>query len=89
MISDWFPKEQTALATGIGTVGMLIGMAIGMGLTPVLNNSIGFNQTMIVFAIISLALTGIFILFGKENQLVKNNKTIISGKNEVKLLLKK
>ena len=88
LISDWFPKEQTALATGIGTVGMLIGMAIGMGLTPVLNNSIGFNQTMIVFAIISLALTGIFILFGKENQLVKNNKTIISGKNEVKLLLK-
>ncbi len=88
LISDWFPKEQTALATGIGTVGMLIGMAIGMGLTPVLNNSIGFNQTMIVFAIISLALTGIFILFGKENQLVKHNKIIISGMNEVKLLLK-
>jgi len=88
LISDWFPKEQTALATGLGTVGMLIGMAIGMGLTPVLNNSIGFNQTMIVFAIISLALTGIFILFGKENQLVKHNKIIISGMNEVKLLLK-
>ena len=30
LVSDWFGKEQTAMATGIGTAGMLIGMAVGI-----------------------------------------------------------
>ena len=50
LVSDWFDKEDVATATGIGTAGMLIGMAVGMGLTPVLNESLGFRNTMIVFA---------------------------------------
>ena len=33
LVSDWFDKEQSAMATGIATAGMLIGMALGMGLT--------------------------------------------------------
>ncbi|MGZ3931260.1 MAG: MFS transporter, partial [Bacteroidia bacterium] len=36
LVSDWFSKEESAMATGIGTAGMLIGMALAMGLTPVL-----------------------------------------------------
>ena len=88
LVSDWFDKEQSAMATGIGTAGMLIGMALGMGLTPALNESMGFTQTMIVFAGISILLTLIFIFLGKENNLVKSKVVALSARKEIKSLLK-
>jgi MFS family permease len=88
LVSDWFDKEQGAMATGIGTAGMLIGMALGMGLTPALNESMGFSQTMMVFAVISVVLTLIFILLAKENNVVKAKVMATSAMNEIKFLLK-
>ncbi len=88
LVSDWFDKEQTAMATGIGTAGMLIGMAIGMGVTPALNESMGLSETMMVFAGISIALTLLFIFLCKENNLSKATVAVTSGMNEIKELLK-
>ena len=88
LISDWFSKEHSAMATGIGTAGMLIGMALGMGLTPMLNDSLGFQKNMIVFAIISVIVTLIFIFFGKENNLEKSEVVAKSAMIEIKALLK-
>ena len=87
LVSDWFAKEESAMATGIGTAGMLIGMALGMGLTPALNESMGFSNTMMVFAVILIALTLIFIWLGKENNLVKTKEAAVSAMSETKLLL--
>jgi MFS family permease len=87
LVSDWFDKEEVATATGIGTAGMLIGMALGMGLTPALNESMGFQQTMIVFAVLSIVLTLIFVVFGKENNAVKHQAVSISAIGEIKALL--
>src|ERR1700749_3168726 len=88
LVSDWFDKEDNAMATGIGTAGMLIGMAVGMGLTPALNESMGFTQTLWVFAGLSIVLSLIFILFGQENNLIKSDTTATSAMGEIKLLLK-
>ena len=87
LVSDWFDKEDVATATGIGTAGMLIGMALGMGLTPVLNESLGFRNTMAVFAGISIALTALFYVLGKENNLTKSKAVAMSAMSEIKLLL--
>ncbi|MFO0321550.1 MAG: MFS transporter [Bacteroidota bacterium] len=88
LVSDWFDKKEVAMASGIGTAGMLIGMAIGMGLTPVLNESIGFSHTMLFFGIISVVLTLIFILVAKENISSKAEAIVMSAKEEIKALLK-
>jgi MFS family permease len=88
LVSDWFDKKEAAMATGIGTAGMLIGMALGMGLTPVLNASMGFSNTMMVFGIISVVLTLIFILVGKENVSAKVETVVMSAMDEIKALLK-
>lgn len=87
LVSDWFDKEDVATATGIGTAGMLIGMAIGMGLTPVLNESLGFRNTMLVFAVLSIILTAIFYFLGKENNLIRSKEVVINAMSEIKLLL--
>src|ERR1035437_5621594 len=57
LVSDWFDKEQSAMATGIGTAGMLVGMALGMGLSPALNETMGFHNMLIVFAGLSVLFT--------------------------------
>lgn len=88
LVSDWFSKEHTATATGIGTAGMLIGMALGMGLTPALNESLGFSNTMLVFAVSSVILTFIFIAVGKENNREKITEITMNAISEVKLLLR-
>jgi MFS family permease len=88
LVSDWFAKEHIAMATGIGTAGMLIGMALGMGLTPALNESMGFSQTMFVFAAISVVLTLIFVFMGKENNVEKGKALAMNTISEIRLLLK-
>ncbi|MBS1647122.1 MAG: MFS transporter [Bacteroidetes bacterium] len=87
LVSDWFDKEENAMATGVGTAGMLIGMALGMGLTPALMD-MGFSIVMMIFAAISIVLTLIFILFGKEHQPVTQNTSSVSAMTEIKSLLK-
>lgn len=87
LVSDWFSKEHSAMATGIGTAGMMIGMALGMGLTPALNESLGFQATMAVFAAISIGLTAIFMLFAKENNLSKAEAASMGTSAELKSLL--
>lgn len=88
LVSDWFSKEHTAMATGIGTAGLMIGMAIGMGLTPALNDSIGFHATMIFFAALSWALTLLFIFLAKENHLDKTVAAAMGSLEELKQLLR-
>ena len=57
------------------------------GLTPVLNESLGFRNTMAVFAGISIALTALFYVLGKENNLTKSKAVAMSAMSEIKLLL--
>lgn len=87
LVSDWFSKEETAMATGIATAGMLIGMALAMGLTPVLNESMGFSQTMMVFGIFSIVMTLIFFLVVKENNKATAESST-SAMEEIRALLK-
>jgi len=55
LVLDWFEKEHEAMATGLGTTGMFIGMALGMAVTPPLFEAFGLAKTMIIFAALSWA----------------------------------
>jgi predicted MFS family arabinose efflux permease len=55
LVADWFDEGQGALATGLATMGMFLGMAAGMAVTPALVSGGGLRFAMIVFA----ALTGL------------------------------
>ncbi len=53
LVLEWFDKSQEALATGLGTMGMFIGMAVGLMLTPYIYEKTGFKKTMGIFAFLS------------------------------------
>jgi cyanate permease len=66
LVTDWFDDSDSALATGLGTMGMFLGMALGMATTPPLVDALGLRATMIAFAAIAGLAAGAFALWGGE-----------------------
>lgn len=87
LVLDWFSERQSAIATGLGTMGMFIGMAVGMALTPVLNQSLGFTITMVVFALTAVAGGGAFLALAKPNPQAAPEPAA-SGESKTSVLLK-
>lgn len=67
LVSDWFSEQQGAIATGLATMGMFIGMAAGMAASPALVDTLGLQGAMVVFAAITVAAAVAFIFLVREN----------------------
>lgn len=66
LVADWFAGEEAAMATGLGTVGMFLGMAIGMATTPPLYAEFGWKGAMLVNSGIAIAAAGAWYAFAAE-----------------------
>jgi len=60
LVTEWFAPEQGAIATGLGTMGMFLGMAVGMAATPPLVEAMGMRGAMAVFAAATIASAAAF-----------------------------
>jgi predicted MFS family arabinose efflux permease len=69
LVADWFREEHGAVATGLGTMGMFLGMATGMATTPLLVGAIGLRLTMVLFAAAAAAVAVLFGLLVYPNEL--------------------
>ncbi|WP_224367930.1 MFS transporter [Hyalangium versicolor] len=67
LVADWFSEEQGAIATGLGTMGMFLGMAAGMAATPALVETMGLRLSMVVFAAISVVAAIVFAVLVHPN----------------------
>jgi len=65
----WFPIEERATASGLGTLAMYIGILAGMILTPYLVIGSGISGMLYQYGIISLTSAVVFIVFAKERPL--------------------
>jgi len=92
LVQDWFDENQSAMATGLGTVGLFLGMALGLALTPALVESMGLQQTMMVFSGITIISGVLFFIFTKENGVAKPSHASIGfgfgSLKEIKELIK-
>lgn len=66
LVRGWFPPSEAALATGVGTLSILLGLAFGLGLTPAVVDAAGFSGTMLLFGGISVAAFISFYALGRE-----------------------
>jgi predicted MFS family arabinose efflux permease len=67
LVADWFDEAQGAIATGLGTMGMFVGMAFGMAATPPLVTALGLSMTMLVFFGIAAVAAVFFVLVARNN----------------------
>ncbi len=71
LVSAWFPTEESALATGLATLSLFLGMIVALALTPPLLKSFGENNLgslkmiVLIYSIAALAGFLLFALLGK------------------------
>lgn len=67
LVADWFAPAHHALATGLGTMGMFLGMAVGMAATPAAVEAFGYRGAMALFAGASVVVCVAFFALVREN----------------------
>jgi predicted MFS family arabinose efflux permease len=67
LVADWFGEEQGAIATGLGTMGMFLGMAVGLAATPPMVVALGLSMTMGVFSAIAMVSAVTFLAVVRPN----------------------
>ncbi len=66
VVTQHFDERHGAMATGIGTIGMFVGMAVSMAATPALVASVGLRATMAVFAVVALVSALLFVAVARR-----------------------
>ena len=63
----WFPINQRATATGLGTLSLYLGILVAMVLTPYLTIKYSVGSMLMIYGVISAISAVIFIAFSREN----------------------
>jgi predicted MFS family arabinose efflux permease len=66
LVSDWFDEGRGAVATGVATMGLFIGMAVAMAATPALVAATSLQITMALCAAVATLAAVLFLLLVKE-----------------------
>jgi len=67
---QWFPQQEQGLATGLGTIGLFLGMMLALVLTPFLYLAFGVTMMLSIIAAISCIGALLFFLLAREGTLV-------------------
>ena len=62
----WFPMEERATASGIGSLAIYLGILVGLALTPYLILRSGFSGMLMIYGIASALAMIVFFLFARE-----------------------
>ena len=73
--ASWFPKNEQGIATGLGTIGLFLGMMVALALTPMIFLSFGIIKLLIIYAWFSCAAAFFFIIIAKEGKLMEVKDT--------------
>ena len=65
--AKWFAVEERATAVGLATIANLLGIALGMALTPVLVLSMSISSVQMVYGALAGLSAVLFVAFAREN----------------------
>ncbi len=71
VVSTWFPTEESALANGLGSLSLFLGMIAAMAVTPPLLRAFGegniasLRWVVLIYSLVSLAALVVFAVLGR------------------------
>ena len=71
---SWFPEKEQGLATGLGTIGLFLGMMLALVLTPFLYITYGITNMLVILAIISCVGAFLFLIFARDGKVVDSKE---------------
>lgn len=63
----WFPVNERATASGLGTLAMYAGIFLGISMTPYITIAFGIGKMLFVYGAVSALFAAIFFALAKEN----------------------
>ena len=63
----WFPIQERATASGMGTLAMYAGQVVALALTPFLVLGTSIPTMLLVYGVVAVAGAAIFLIFAKEH----------------------
>ena len=66
--ANWFSVEERATAVGLVTLANLVGTAIGMALTPILNDQLSIPTIQLIYGGIAALSAVLFLALAREKQ---------------------
>ncbi|OGU54913.1 MAG: sugar phosphate permease [Ignavibacteria bacterium RBG_13_36_8] len=63
----WFPIQERATASGLGTLAIYIGIILGLALTPYLTLHSGISSMLVNYGIVSVVFAVVFFLLAREH----------------------
>ncbi len=66
LAARWFPPGERATATGLGSLGIYLGILIGLGLTPYLADRAGIPGMLTVYGVFALAAAVVFLVLARD-----------------------
>jgi len=89
--ANWFPESERTTATGLSVISQLLGIALGMVLTPILVIIFSFEAMLFIYGLFSLIVGILFVILTKDNPSTKSSikvsKEDIMEKGSLKQLL--
>lgn len=64
--AQWFPKSQRATAVSLVTLSNLLGVGVGMALTPTLVKSMSISAVQLAYGVAALAAGVVFVLVARD-----------------------
>ncbi len=62
----WFPSEERATASGLGSLAIYVGILAGLALTPYLTLQSGLTGMLTIYGVISATSMFVFFIFARE-----------------------
>jgi cyanate permease len=92
LATTWFSPKQEALAVGLGSFALFIGMMIALGLTPLLVESTNFGTMIWIYGIAGIIGAILFLVFARSqpktpSRALETNE-LASGWSSIKDILK-
>ncbi|MCE4615193.1 MAG: MFS transporter [Desulfurococcales archaeon] len=88
LVRSWFPEEEAALATGLGTLSLMLGIIIALALTPILVSHIGLTYTLLTYGAYSIMTLFLVYVLVKEPEVKLKEERVGIGLREMSLVLK-
>src|SRR5512136_2991079 len=65
----WFPLNERATASGLGSLAIYVGILVGLALTPILTLAVGLPGMLLIYGVGALAAAVVFLIFAREHPL--------------------
>jgi len=82
--ANWFPESERTKATGLSIISQLLGIALGMVLTPILVVFYSFEAMLLIYGLYGLIIGIVFVILARDNPPTPSSIKVLKEDDKVK-----